>query len=332
VSIYKLLIYWNYVWDELIRVKETVLVALKLRPPTYGILSEFTGERGSKGNDLLNEGKYHAALNFFNASLGVYPKSVYFMYGKGLALAQLGKDEEAIESYNKVIGTSDKYLIGYFPTFEGLFQITCTAFIAKGVSLMILGNTIESIKVAHQFGEYLDAWPDRRYLRDYKGQGLEDYENFWLYRAKICIRRRDNVDKCLKNLEEAIICYKLGHRAREWQTFITRIKGDKDFENIVTDERFKAVIDKIPAFYDIFPSGIRKFDYDRVIVDLKRASDKIREGNIEEAKESLKWAVEVYKEKIGNPLFIINRLKQEKDFENIMNDECFKKFLNNNQM
>jgi hypothetical protein len=34
---------------------------------------------------------------------------------------------------------------------------------------------------------------------------------------------------------------------------------------IVADERFKAVIDKIPAFYDIFPSGIRKDKYDTVI-------------------------------------------------------------------
>jgi tetratricopeptide (TPR) repeat protein len=151
---------------------------IEMQRKLYGILSEFRGEFGSKGNDLLNEGKYHAALKFFNKSLEVYPKSVYFMDGKGLALAQLGKHEEAIECYNKIIETSDKYLIGYLPTFEDLFEITCTAFIAKGISLMILGNTIESIKEARQFGEYLDVWPDRRYLRNYKR--LEDYENFWL--------------------------------------------------------------------------------------------------------------------------------------------------------
>ena len=299
----------------------------------YGILSEFRGEFGSKGNDLLNEGKYHAALKFFNKSLEVYPKSVYFMDGKGVALTMLGKHEEAIECYNKVIETSDKYIIEYSPTFEDLFEITCIAFIQKGISLMILGKTIESIKVAHQFGEYLDVWPDRRYLRgnvNYKG--LKDIENFWLYRAKICIRKRNDIDRCLENLEESIIRYKLGHPVREWQTFITRIKGDKDFENIVTDEQFKVVIDKIPAFYDIFPSGIRKDEYDAVVFFLIGASYNIRErGNIEEGKEGLEGAVSAYKKSIGNPLFIINRLKQEKDFENIMNDERFKKFLNNNQ-
>jgi tetratricopeptide (TPR) repeat protein len=252
------------------------------------------------------------------------------MYGKGLACAQLGKHEEAIECYNKIIETSDKYLIEYYATFHDLCNITCTAFIQKWVSLMILGKSIESIKVAQEFEEYLDAWPDRRCAMGYSL--LSDYENFWLYGAKISIRKRDNVDKCLKNLEEAVICYKLAHCVGEWQTFISRIKGEKDFENIVTDERFKAVIDKTPAFYDIFPSGIRRDKYDHVIFFLKEASDKIREGNIEEAKGDLERAVRTYnKEDIGNPRFIINRLKQEKNLEDIMYDERFKKLLSNNQ-
>jgi hypothetical protein len=42
---------------------------LKLHLPSSGIIPEFRGEFGSKGNYLLNEGKYHAALNFFNDSL-----------------------------------------------------------------------------------------------------------------------------------------------------------------------------------------------------------------------------------------------------------------------
>lgn len=41
----------------------------------------------------------------------------------------------------------------------------------------------------------------------------------------------------------------------------------------------------------------------------------------------LEGAVRWYKDRIGNPLFIINRLKQQKNLENIMNDERFKKFL-----
>jgi hypothetical protein len=90
---------------------------------------------------------------------------------------------------------------------------------------MILGKSIESIKVVQQLEEYLDAWSDRRFATT---SSLSDYENFWLYRAKISIRKRDNVDECLKNLEEAIIYYKLGHCVEEWQTFITQIKGVKD--------------------------------------------------------------------------------------------------------
>jgi hypothetical protein len=45
------------------------------------------------------------------------------------------------------------------------------------------------------------------------------------YRAKIRVRRGYNVDWCFKDLEHAIICYKLGHPVKEWQTFITQIKG-----------------------------------------------------------------------------------------------------------
>jgi len=35
------------------------------------------------------------------------------MYGKGLALAGLGKYDEAIEYYDKIIETSEKYLLEY---------------------------------------------------------------------------------------------------------------------------------------------------------------------------------------------------------------------------
>jgi tetratricopeptide (TPR) repeat protein len=55
------------------------------------MFSEFRGEEGSIGQDLVNEGEYQAAIDFFDKALNVYPKSIYFMYGKGLALAGLGE-------------------------------------------------------------------------------------------------------------------------------------------------------------------------------------------------------------------------------------------------
>lgn len=83
---------------------------------TCEMLSEFRGEEGSEGQELLEKGEYQSAINF-DKKLEVYPKSVYYMFGKGSALAGLGKHEEAIEYYDKIIETSNYYLIGWFPTF-----------------------------------------------------------------------------------------------------------------------------------------------------------------------------------------------------------------------
>ena len=104
------------------------------------MLSEFRGENGSEGQDLLDKGEYYAAIKAFEKDLEKYPKSVYYLFGKGLSLAKLGNHKEATNYYSKVVETSDKYLIEYLPTFEELYEITLKALYEKWRSLQILGS------------------------------------------------------------------------------------------------------------------------------------------------------------------------------------------------
>jgi tetratricopeptide (TPR) repeat protein len=289
---------------------------------TCEMLSEFRGEDGSKGQELLEKGEYQSAINFFDKKLEIYPKSVYYTFGKGSALAGLGKHEEAIEYYDKIIETSNYYLIGWFPTFVDLHDITCSAYNEKLRSLNTIERSMEAKRLAQQFIEYLDAFPPDRFV--------DNFENFWLYRARALVRN-SQTDACLisvkQAIEQAIIIYKLGHSKNEWKIFTDRLKQEKGFESIMNDEHFnRAIIDKTPELYDIFPTGTNYRIYQVLINLLNNAKSNIRKGEIDEGLKRLQFAIELYKRRvIGN--WLINRLKQEKDFESIVNDERFKKLF-----
>src|SRR5918911_1719633 len=168
------------------------------------MLSEFRGEEGSIGQDLVNKGEYQAAINFFDEALNAYPKSVYFMYGKGVALAGLGKYDEAIEYYDKIIETSEKYLLDTLQsiaTFIDLYRITYSAFYEKWDSLSKLSKFVEASICLDKTKEYLEAWPP-------EGKTFRTWENFWLYRAKTFLKKQDDVGRCLSNLKQAFVIYK----------------------------------------------------------------------------------------------------------------------------
>ena len=200
---------------------------------TIEMLSEFRGENGSEGQDLLDKGEYYAAIKSFEKDLEKYPKSVYYLFGKGLSLAKLGNHKEATNYYSKVVETSDKYLIEYLPTFEELYEITLKALYEKWRSLQILGEREESAICLNRIRELseLDIFD-----KDGKILPLRSYsENkVMLYRAKALIRK-GYVDTCLNDLEKVSVVY----NRSEWQLFADAIKQDKDFQTIVNDERFK---------------------------------------------------------------------------------------------
>jgi len=200
---------------------------------TIEMLSEFRGENGSEGQDLLDKGEYYAAIKSFEKDLEKYPKSVYYLFGKGLSLAKLGNHKEATNYYSKVVETSDKYLIEYLPTFEELYEITLKALYEKWRSLKILGEREESAICLNRIRELSEL---AIYDKDGKILPLRWYsENkVMLYRAKALIRK-GYVDTCLNDLERVSVVY----NRSEWQLFADAIKQDKDFQTIVNDERFK---------------------------------------------------------------------------------------------
>jgi tetratricopeptide (TPR) repeat protein len=200
---------------------------------TIEMLSEFRGENGSEGQDLLDKGEYYAAIKSFEKDLEKYPKSVYYLFGNGLSLAKLGNHKEATNYYSKVVETSDKYLIEYLPTFEELYEITLKALYEKWRSLKILGEREESAICLNRIRELSEL---AIYDKDGKILPLRWYsENkVMLYRAKALIRK-GYVDTCLNDLEKVSVVY----NRSEWQLFADAIKQDKDFQTIVNDERFK---------------------------------------------------------------------------------------------
>lgn len=198
------------------------------------IFSEFRGEEGSIGQDLVNEGEYQAAKNFFDKALNVYPKSIYFMYGKGLALAGLGKYDEAIEYYDKIIEPSEKYLLDTLQsiaTFVDLYRIIYSAFYEKWDSLSKLSKFVEASICLDKTKEYLEAWPP-------EGRTFRTWESFWLYRAKTFLKKQGDVEKCLSNLKQAFVIYKESHDSNQWSIFIERIREEKDFKNILDNEKY----------------------------------------------------------------------------------------------
>jgi tetratricopeptide (TPR) repeat protein len=200
---------------------------------TIEMLSEFRGENGSEGQDLLDKGEYYAAIKSFEKDLEKYPKSVYYLFGKGLSLAKLGNHKEATNYYSKVVETSDKYLIEYLPTFEELYEITLKALYEKWRSLQILGEREESAICLNRIRELSEL---AIYDKDGKILPLRWYSKnkVMLYRAKALIRK-GYVDTCLNDLEKVSVVY----NRSEWQLFADAIKQDKDFQTIVNDERFK---------------------------------------------------------------------------------------------
>ena len=158
------------------------------------------------------------------------------MYGKGLALTKLGKHEQAIEYYDRIIETSDKYLIDdhSIATFADLYKITYSTFYEKWKSLTTLGKIIEANACLDKTKEHLEAWPP-------EGKSFITLESFWLYRARTFLKKQD-VERCLSNLEKAFLIYKESHDRMQWPIFIERIKEEKDFKAILNDEHFKEMI------------------------------------------------------------------------------------------
>ena len=63
-----------------------------------------------KGNALSQLGKYQEALIWYDKALAIDPKHVRALNGKGNALSQLGKYEEAITWHDKALSIDPQHI------------------------------------------------------------------------------------------------------------------------------------------------------------------------------------------------------------------------------
>src|SRR5690606_21869436 len=63
--------------------------------------------RFNEGNDLLRQEDYEGALAKFDEGLGLDPTNGRNAYGRALALAQLDREDEAVEAFQQAIELSD---------------------------------------------------------------------------------------------------------------------------------------------------------------------------------------------------------------------------------
>ena len=66
---------------------------------TMKMLEEFLGEDGV-GMNLINDGNFSKAVDYFDKMLKKYPRSVYFRAHKGLALCGLERFDEVVRYYD----------------------------------------------------------------------------------------------------------------------------------------------------------------------------------------------------------------------------------------
>jgi tetratricopeptide (TPR) repeat protein len=188
----------------------------------------------NKGNAFSNLGRFGDALDFYDKAIAIDPSYADAWNEKGFALFALGKYEEAIQCYDKAIEIDPKW--------PGPFN-------NKGFALFALGKYEEAIQCYDKAIElnpnYPDAWNNKglvlsalgklEYAIECYDKAIEidpSYADAWYNAAGSWIKNGDN-ERGLDYLRTAI---QLDERN------IERAEQDKDFESVIKDERFKALV------------------------------------------------------------------------------------------
>jgi tetratricopeptide (TPR) repeat protein len=106
---------------------------------TMEMLEEFVGEDGI-GMNLINDGKFSKAINYFDKMLRKYPRSVYFRAHKGMALCGLERFDEAVTYFDEIVEISDYWRNKYLPTFNDLSIVTCSTLLNKALVMEVLNR------------------------------------------------------------------------------------------------------------------------------------------------------------------------------------------------
>ena len=132
------------------------------------MLEEFRGEDG-EGINLVDDGKFSEAVDYFDKMLRKYPQSVYFRAHKAFALYALKRYDEAVTYFGEIEQIADFWRNKYLPIFQDLSVITCSSLLTKA-RVMELLNRQDEISLCYnkiiEISEFLITL-DKEYYRNH---------------------------------------------------------------------------------------------------------------------------------------------------------------------
>ncbi|HEU4824266.1 MAG TPA: tetratricopeptide repeat protein [Nitrososphaeraceae archaeon] len=259
------------------------------------------------GSALREIGKEEEAIQCYEKALEMIPNFAYAWNGKGLALDVLARYEEAIQCYEKALEIDPNY---------------APAWNNKGLTFEHLGRYEESIKY---FDKALKidpnnatAWNNKGYALDslrkeekaikYFDKALEIDPNHapaWNNKGYALLK--------LSRYEEAIQCHDKALEIDPNYAYAWKNKGN----SLYLLGKYEEAIKYFDKALEIDPNNPYAW-YIRSLVKAKK-------GNTEKSLVDLKKAIEIDKS-------IIHLIKQEKDFESIRNDRRFRALIMKRKM
>lgn len=140
----------------------------------------------SVGLVRIESHNYEDALRAFDGAIEIDPSDATAWLGKGVALQNLGKYEEAVWTYNKAIEI--------FP--ESLSETNANAWLGKGFSLQNLGMYGEAIWA---YDKGIEIFPDFLSLPEEK-VAIESFTKNLI----VCMNKLTYSDKSIKILEKIL--------------------------------------------------------------------------------------------------------------------------------
>lgn len=179
---------------------------------TTEMLEEFRGEDG-EGMNLVDDGKFSEAVDYFDKMLRKYPKSVYFRAHKAFALYALKRYDEAVAYFDEIEQIADFWRNKYLSTFQDLSVITCSSLLTKA-RVMELLNRQDKMSLCYnkiiEISEFLLTLDKEYYRKTYfllpaearAGYHPKGYYYYVLpYRARVRIRKGE-IQDLVKDLSQ----------------------------------------------------------------------------------------------------------------------------------
>jgi tetratricopeptide (TPR) repeat protein len=221
-----------------------------------------------KGNDLVKQKQYQAAIDSFDRAIKIRPDGAEAWSQKGYCLSQLKLFDRAIDCYHKVIEIDDSNEYAYLAIALDLYNIEkypeAIFFLEKLIKLdpkhvdayYYLGLTHQRLQAPvladAAFDMALSLAPKKLYLLHAKGSLMYDLENYtaailiyqtivesdpndalgW-YDLACCYALQYNSDSALTNLKKAI--------ELEPDRFKSQARTDADFRSLQEHSTFKSL-------------------------------------------------------------------------------------------